>query len=105
MSKAVVRRCSVKKVFLKISVCNFIKKEALTRCFPVDSVKFLRTPFIIEHLRWLLLTCAGVSFEYEITEAPVQVFSSEFCEILKNTDFVEHLRTVASETYIMTVNC
>ena len=25
------------------------------RCFPVNFVKFLRTPFFIEHLSWLLL--------------------------------------------------
>ena len=25
------------------------------RCFPVNFVKFLRTPFLTEHLRWLLL--------------------------------------------------
>ena len=38
--KAAVPRCSVKKVFLEISQ-NF--------------AKFLRTPFILEHLWWLLL--------------------------------------------------
>ena len=25
------------------------------RCFPVNFAKFLRTPFLTEHLRWLLL--------------------------------------------------
>ena len=35
--------------------CNFIKKETLHRCFPVNFAKFLRTPFLTEHLRWLLL--------------------------------------------------
>ena len=30
---------------------NFIK----SRCFPVKSVNFLRTPFFTEHLLWLLL--------------------------------------------------
>ena len=42
-----VQRCSVKKVFL-------------AQVFPVDFVKFLRTPFHIEHLWWLLL--AIISF-------------------------------------------
>ena len=67
-TEAVVRRCSVKKVFLEISrnsqeiTCarvsflikkkKFIKKETLAQVF---SCKFLRTPFFIEHLRWLLL--------------------------------------------------
>ena len=27
------------------------------RCFPVNFAKFLRTPFLTEHLRWLLLFC------------------------------------------------
>ena len=36
------RRCSV-------------KKKLWHRCFPVNFGKFLRTPFVTEHLRWLLL--------------------------------------------------
>ena len=43
--EAVVRRCSVKRVFL----------EFLHRCFPMNFVKFLRTPVFIEHVWWLLL--------------------------------------------------
>ena len=34
---------------------NFIKKRLQHRCFPVKLAKFLRTPFLKEHLRWLLL--------------------------------------------------
>ena len=30
-------------------------------------------------------------------ETPAQLFSYEFCEILKNTLFTEHFRTTASE--------
>ena len=30
---------------------------------------------------------------------PTQVFSCEYCEIFKNTNFEEHLQTVASEFY------
>ena len=40
---------------LQAEACNFIKKETLARCFPVNFAKFLRTPFPTEHLRWLLL--------------------------------------------------
>ena len=32
-----------------------IKKRLWHRCFPVNFTKFLRTPFLTEHLRWLLL--------------------------------------------------
>ena len=80
MPEAVVQRCSVKKVFLEISknpqenTCDrvsfliklqasglrsapLLKKRLWHRCFPVDFTKFLRTPFFIEHLWWLLLAC------------------------------------------------
>ena len=62
--EAVVQRCSVKKVFLEISqnslenTCarvSFLKKRLSHRCFPVNFLKFLKTPFFIEHLWWLLL--------------------------------------------------
>ena len=36
-------------------VCNFIKKRPQHRCFPVKCLKFLRAPFLTEHLWWLLL--------------------------------------------------
>ena len=71
-----LRRCSVKKVFLKDSqnsqestcsgslVSSFKPEEYFGterhkrpwyRCFPINFAKFLRTPFFIEHLRWLVL--------------------------------------------------
>ena len=34
---------------------SILKKRPWHRCFPVNLVKFLRTPFYIHHLRWLLL--------------------------------------------------
>ena len=78
-TEAVARRCSVKMVFLEISqnsqenTCarvsfliklqavpglrpaTLLKKRLRHRCFPVNFAKFLRTPFLTEHLRWLLL--------------------------------------------------
>ena len=73
-AEAVVQRCSVrrcKKVFRKSSHENtcagaFLKqsyrpqatllnKGLWHRCFPVNYVKLLRTPFFIEQLWWLLL--------------------------------------------------
>ena len=68
LKEAVVQRCSVKKVFLEISqnsqentcarvsfliklqAATLLKKRLWHRCFPVNFVKFLRTPFFIEHL-------------------------------------------------------
>ena len=34
---------------------TLLKKRLWCRCFPVNFMKFLRTLFFIEHLRWLLL--------------------------------------------------
>ena len=74
------QRCSIKKVFLEISqnsqestcarvsfllkrlwLWDFIKKETLTQVFSCNFVKFLRTPFLTEHLRWLLLNVRASS--------------------------------------------
>ena len=38
-----------------LKACNFIKKRLQHRFFPVKFAKFLRTPFLTEHVRWLLL--------------------------------------------------
>ena len=40
---------------LGLQSCNFIKKRLQHSCFPVNIMKFLRTPLFIEHLWWLLL--------------------------------------------------
>ena len=40
---------------------TLLKKRLRHRCFPVNFEKFLRTDFLTEHLRWLLLTkCTNV---------------------------------------------
>ena len=41
-------------------------------------------------------SCAKVSFNFIKKETLAQVFSSELCEIFKNTFFTEYLRTTAS---------
>ena len=45
----------LKNIFLESFFFNFIKMRHWCRCFPVNIVKFLRTPFLTEHLQWLLL--------------------------------------------------
>ena len=65
ITEAVVQRSSVKKLFLEISqnpqeytyarASFLIKLQAIGLKFPMKFVKFLRTPFFIEHLLWLLL--------------------------------------------------
>ena len=39
-----------------LKVWGFIKKRLQHSCFPKNVTKLLRTAFLIEHLRWLLLT-------------------------------------------------
>ena len=34
---------------------TLLKKSLWHGCFPLNFAKFLRTPFVTEHLRWLLL--------------------------------------------------
>ena len=63
---AVIQNCFPKKVFRNFAkligkhLCqsfffNKIKKTLWHRYFPVNFVKFIRTPFFMEHLWWLLL--------------------------------------------------
>ena len=64
-TKAVARRCYVKKVFsdvlqnsqenTSVRVSPLVKLQAWHKCFPVNFGKFLRISFPTEHLLWLLL--------------------------------------------------
>ena len=38
-----------------LTPATLLKKRLWHRCFPHNFAKFLRTPFFIEHLQWLLL--------------------------------------------------
>ena len=69
------RRCSARKSFLRKfakftgkhlcqnlffnkvagQLATLLKKRLWHSCFPVNFAEFLRTPFLTEHLRWLLL--------------------------------------------------
>ena len=49
------QRCSIEKSVLMPESCNFIKKEIWHGCFPVNFVKFLRTPFLQNTFGRLLL--------------------------------------------------
>ena len=44
---------------------NFIKMRLPYMCLPVNFAKFLRTLFLTEHLRWLLLAVNKVCFDGE----------------------------------------
>ena len=45
-------------VFTKFSLgeISLLKRSFWHRCFPVNFMKFQRTPFVTEHLLWLLLS-------------------------------------------------
>ena len=43
------------RVLLRLRPATLLKKRLWHRCFPVNFAKFLRTPFLTEHLWWLLL--------------------------------------------------
>ena len=44
-----------KHLWQSLFFATLLKKRVWHRCFPVNFVKFLRTPFYKEHLWWLLL--------------------------------------------------
>ena len=58
MSEAVVRRCSSKQMFLKVSQISQVN-------FCVE--EFFRTPVFIEYLRWLLLVYDRRGMKVELT--------------------------------------
>ena len=52
----------VLKNFTKFTApATLLKKRLWHRCFPVSFAKFLRTPFLTENLRWLLLHFASLT--------------------------------------------
>ena len=59
---------------LQASECKFIKKGLWDRRFLVNFAKFLTTPFLTEHLRWLLSNLIiGVSINhYELKKHSLQ---------------------------------
>ena len=94
-SETVAQRCSVKKVFSELlqnsqeNTCArasfLIKKRLWYRCFPVNFAKFIRTPFHIKHLRWLLLFIDGAiplrNFEKKCSIVNKRVFLLKFSEL------------------------
>ena len=64
VTEAATRGVQLEKVFLEILQnsqeriyprVSLLKKKLWHRCFTVNFVTFLRTPFCIKHLRWVLL--------------------------------------------------
>ena len=75
LPQALTLRCSVKKVVLRNfaklirkhlcqslffnKVSTLLKKKLWHKCFPANYAIFLKTSFLTEHLRWLLLSFIG----------------------------------------------
>ena len=71
---------SQENTYARVSI--LIKKRLWHRCFPVKFAKFLRTPFLTEHLQWLLL------------KAPNFISVARFCAVQNTSNYLEkaHLR-------------
>ena len=55
---------------------TLLKKEILYRCFPVNFSKFLKTPSITEHLRWLLLKAPVNQLIFRVVLVDLQLYYS-----------------------------
>ena len=64
-----------------------LKKRLCHSCFPVNFAKFLRTPYLTEHLWWLLLTFLFVYFKDLIFWVLSGSGGSFFIEIFNMTKY------------------
>ena len=67
---------------------TLLKKRLWHRCFPVNFAEFLRTPFIIKHVWWLLLHFAIYSHFFpnprELPTSNVSADKSDFHVLIKS---------------------
>ena len=70
-------------------LATLVKKRLWHRCFPVNSAKFLRTPFFIEYLLRMLLSC-GSRYVGE-TKCNVEVSWNEHDNPTKSSEQLKHL--------------
>ena len=50
---------------------TLLKKRLWHKCFPVNFVKFLRTPSFMKHLPWWLLLHVPIAIEIEVVEEAI----------------------------------
>ena len=60
-----------------------LKKSLCHRCFPVNFVKFLRTPFAAEHLSWLLLSANNFNLWNQHIRKMERVRNVRYCFLKK----------------------
>ena len=53
---------------------TLLKKRLWHRCFSVNFAKFLRTPFLTEHLRWLLLEIRHCHFYFQLDHSVTESY-------------------------------
>ena len=70
---------------LQASACNFIKKKLWHSCFLVNFVKFIRTPFVTEHLRCMSLLPPWFHAAYRDHKIFILVTTIGFAFILMNS--------------------
>ena len=66
--------CTRASFLIKLQACNLIKKRVWHRCFPVKFAKFLRTPFLQNTSRRLLLKKKGFLNQHLIKASKLLVF-------------------------------
>ena len=61
------RKTPVPESIFEAQACNFIKKRLWHRCFPLNVAKFLRTPFLTEHLWATAAETSSVLRDFEFS--------------------------------------
>ena len=70
---------------------KLLKKGIWHSCFPVNFAKFLRTLFLTEDLRWLLLLFLVYLFNYDSSKSTLFMLNMAF-DVLLSTVFVKYIR-------------
>ena len=77
-----------------------LEKRLWHRCFPVNFVKFLRTPFLKEHLWWLLLY--SLYIDYPLSRISLSISNNMFGPLkfcLRTRHSLSLFRTSLSRTF------
>ena len=74
---------------------TLLKKRAWHRCFTVNFAKFLRTPSLTEHLRWLL-----VWLLFRPVSTRLLVFSTCFYSFASHLPFQDHKVSTSPKAFI-----
>ena len=102
--EAVARKCC-KKVLFEISLNSqkktcvwslqlYLKKILLYMCFPVNLATFLKTPFLTEHLQWLLLYLLRLYFKVTMrwvlvyTKTPTNWLGMQINDLYKSRYYI-----------------